>query len=133
MGARIGFGLPYFWSNMSAEDRQGEIHYRSRRKDGNGEVELEYGPLGNVLDSKTDFEHFVTERYCLYEMRLKTLMRTEIHHLPWSLQQAKARFISNTLGTTHHIPLSLQPDHLCFSRQIDVLVFPPTSVPERRG
>jgi uncharacterized protein YqjF (DUF2071 family) len=127
VGARVGLGLPYYWSDMTAVSLEGEMHYQSRRRQSEAAVEVRYAPVGNVRP-KNELEAFLTERYCLYEVRLGVVQRTEIHHLPWPLQDARAEFVKNTLGHVHNIPLGPRPDLLHFSRQIDVVVFPPTAV-----
>jgi len=125
VGARIGFGLPYFWSDMTATPTGDGIDYISRRRQSPAAVEVRYAPTGPLKPAKTELEVFLTERYCLYETRAGTVMRTEIHHIPWPLQPAKAEFRRNTLGEVHKIPMPLQPDLVQFSRQLDVVVFPP--------
>jgi hypothetical protein len=53
------------------------------------------------------------------------VQRTEIHHVPWPLQEAKAEFLQNTVPASHKIKIERQPDLVHFSKQIDVVVFPP--------
>jgi uncharacterized protein YqjF (DUF2071 family) len=131
LGARIGLGLPYYWADMTAEAVGGggeEIHYTSRRRQGGAEVDVQYGPMGDLIGRKTDRERFLTERYCLYEVRAGLVMRTQIHHIPWPLHKARATFTTNTVGRRVNLPLSRRPDLLHFCRQLDVLVYPPENV-----
>jgi hypothetical protein len=58
-------------------------------------------------------------------------MRAEIQHEEWKLQLAEAEFVTNSVGAEHGLPLTLTPDLLHFSRQLDVLVYPPEAVGER--
>jgi uncharacterized protein YqjF (DUF2071 family) len=125
MAARVGLGLPYFWADMTATPEEGgRTHYMSRRRQNGAKVEVRYGPVGEVR-AKSDLEAFLTERYCLYEVRLGVVQRTEIHHVPWALQEAKGEFLQNTVPAAHGIKIERQPDLMHFSRQIDVVVFPP--------
>jgi len=128
LGARIGLGLPYYWSDMNAETIGEEIHYTSHRRQGSAEVDVQYGPMGELINRKTDREKFLTERYCLYEVRAGVVMRTEVHHVPWPLHKARATFTTNTLGLRQNLPLTRRPDLLHFCRQLDVLVYPPETV-----
>lgn len=125
VGARVGFGLPYFWSNMSIAETGDGFHYTSKRRESAAEVDVRYHPTQGVINPKSALDRFLTERYCLYEVRAGIVMRTEIHHVPWPIQHAKASFSINTVGAAHRLPLSLQPDLTHFSRQIDVLIYPP--------
>jgi hypothetical protein len=100
--ARLTFHLPYFHARMSARtDAAGTVYY-SRRTDRRGwkeKFEGAYSPVGPVFEAKPGtLEHFLTERYCLYAQRRDgALLRGEIHHAPWELQSAQARFDVNTM------------------------------------
>ncbi len=125
VGARVGFGLPYFWSDMSATLMGDGIDYVSRRRQSPATVEVRFSPSGPLTLAKSALDIFLSERYCLYETRAGTVMRTDIHHIEWPLQPAKAEFRKNTLGDVYKIPMGPQPDLVHFSRQLDVVVFPP--------
>jgi uncharacterized protein YqjF (DUF2071 family) len=105
-----------------------EFDYRSHRRQSTAHVHLQYAAVGPVIEEKTDLEIFLTERYCLYEVRAGLPLRTEVHHLPWELRKAKATFIRNTIAPVHGLPpLAMKPDLLHFSKVMDVLCFPPAT------
>jgi uncharacterized protein YqjF (DUF2071 family) len=69
--------------------------------------------------------HFLTERYCLYAFNRGRLYRGQIHHLPWSLQEAECEIEENSMAAAAGIGLPSQPDVVNFSRELKVLVWAP--------
>lgn len=101
--ARRLYKLPYFRARMSAVHAGEWIEYSSRRRDVVGEpaaFEGRYRPAGEVFHPRPgSLEEFLTERYCLYATDERgRLHRAEIHHPPWSLQQAEAEIETNTMA-----------------------------------
>ena len=97
--ARRFFHLPYFDATMSLR-REGEgVLYRSERRRDPRRVRFRgaYWPTGPVHQAHPGtLEHFLTERYCLYAQAPDgTIRRTEVHHLPWPLQEAAAEIELN--------------------------------------
>jgi uncharacterized protein YqjF (DUF2071 family) len=130
--ARAWFHLPYFRARMHCGERNGWIDYDSQRShSGAAPAALQgrYRPIAPaVFPRPGTLEHFLTERYCLYALDgSRRLIRGEIHHHPWPLQQAQAEFASNTMAEPIGIALEPQP-LLHFARRQDVLVWPPTRV-----
>lgn len=126
LGARAGAGLPYYWAEMRAEvAADDEVRYRSFRRQSPRPAELitRYRPTGPLLSSKSHLELFLTERYCLYVVRLGRVYRIEIHHLPWPLQPAEAQFKRNTMAAIHGIQLPDKPPLLHFAKCLDVVIF----------
>jgi uncharacterized protein len=130
LGARAGAGLPYFWAEMNAKLDGDEIRYSSvrRRSPRGAELLATYRPLGPVRTTKTEFDKFVTERYCLYVVRSGRIHRIQIHHLPWPLQPAEAEFSRNTMAAVSGIELPGDPPVLQFSKFLEVYIFPPEQI-----
>src|SRR3954465_15281844 len=71
--ARRAYRLPYFRAEMSAQCRNGDVSYASRRV---GEeapspaaFRAGYRPIGQPFQAKRgSLEHWLTERYCLYTL-----------------------------------------------------------------
>jgi uncharacterized protein YqjF (DUF2071 family) len=126
--ARTFFHLPYFNAEMSSRSEGDAIHYTSRRTHRNAapaSLEARYRPTGDAVQyAPGSIEHFLTERYCLYTTdRQGRLRRGEIHHRPWPLQPAEARFTTNTLAAASGIHL---PDAhpLChYAHELDVVAW----------
>lgn len=153
--ARRWFHLPYVHARMrawrawndegsgharmrSGGDEGGGVRYESRRTGavgpgpgGAGALACSYGPTGDVFEARPGtLEHWLTERYCLYAAAPDgRLFRGEIHHAPWPLQPAEARFERNELAAASGLALSDERPQLLFARRLDVVAFAPRRVP----
>ena len=131
IGARATFFLPYFHAEMRAEVKGESIRYRSRRRNSPAEFRGSYRPVARPRQrEKGSLEHFLTERYCLYAFTPGgKLLRADIHHLPWPLQDAEAEIEVNTMAEAAGIRLPDQPPLLHFAKRLEVLVWWPREVP----
>jgi len=132
--ARTFFHLPYEHARISI-DPLGDLGndtftYTSRRRNGEAMFKGSYSATSPVYASEPGtLEHWLTERYCLYaETPGGQLLRAEVHHAPWPLQQAEATFETNTLTEPHGFSLKGPPSLLHFSRRIDVVVWSPQKI-----
>jgi uncharacterized protein len=123
--ARAFYRLPYFHAQMSVHRNQGNISYRSERRQGRADFEATYAPAGPVeLRSRNSLEAWLTERYCLYTVARGRVYRADIHHQQWPLQNARAEIASNTVAQAAGIELPAIAPLLHFSRKLEVLVWP---------
>jgi uncharacterized protein len=132
--ARAWFHLPYFRARMLCSERDGWIEYTSQRTHSaapTAALEGRYRPVGPViLPQAGTLEHFLTERYCLYTLDGRgRLIRAEIHHRPWPLQVAEAKFSQNSMATAAGITLPASKPLLHFAKRQDVKVWWPECVP----
>lgn len=130
--ARIWFHLPYFHSRIKSTVGPEQVIYSSRRTDcrGHGEqLEVIYSANGAPFKAQVGtLEYFLTERYCLYAEKADgTLLRGEIHHAPWNLQQASASFGTNTMTEKLGIEIS-GPPVLHFSKLQEMIAWTPRVV-----
>src|SRR4051794_38140014 len=106
-GARRTFRLPYFRADMAIERGDaGGIDYRTtRRGHPSAELRIRYRPRGDVRHAPAGtLEHFLTERYCLYALNeRRAVLRADIHHPPWPLQDATAELERNTMTAPYGI------------------------------
>jgi uncharacterized protein len=120
-GARRLYKLPYFRADMTGPPR-----FTSRRVEGERDHawESSYRPSGASAPAvEGSLEHFLAERYCLYTVDdAGELHRAEIHHPPWSLQDASAEVTVNTVPPDG-LEVEGEP-HLMFSGRQDVLIWP---------
>ncbi|MEU6793084.1 DUF2071 domain-containing protein [Nonomuraea wenchangensis] len=92
LGGRSGYRLPYFWSDMSVEARDGHIRYRCRRRvpgPGGARCDVEVGsgpPLSE--DERDELAHFLTARYRLFTLVAGRLAAALVEHPPWPLRRA---------------------------------------------
>jgi uncharacterized protein len=128
--ARAWFHLPYFHARMNClEAEGGEVQYSSVRMHYGAalaEFRGSYQANGSAFHAQAgSLEHFLTERYCLFSQNPRgQILVGEIHHLPWSLQPAEARFTMNTMSQQLSIALEGAPT-LLFAKRQDVVAWPP--------
>lgn len=87
-GGRRIYDLPYFRSEMAHRFEAGWYRFTSQRRDGSARFSARYRPKGERLVVRSNsFEHWATERYCLYtHSPCRGLSRVEVHHAQWPLQ-----------------------------------------------
>jgi hypothetical protein len=127
VAGRTTYGLPYFWSSMSARRAGSQLRYRSRRR--------WPGPAGARCDARvelgepwdrselTTLDHFLTARYRLYSTIAGRLVVAEAEHPPWPLRRAEVRQLRQDLLPAAGLPA---PDH-------DPVVHASDGVPVRIG
>ena len=88
IGARAIFGLPYYWAEMSADVKNDENCYRSRRRN--------RGPFADIRIAKGDaipqpslLDNFLTARFRLYSAWASRLITAQVVHPPWDLRKAR--------------------------------------------
>ena len=123
-GARAVVGLPYFHASMLQRRVVQEIIYESvRASHANAPAEFRgrYRATGDVFRSAPDsLEHFLTERYSLFSMRMGRLLRLDIEHVPWPLQHGSAEIERNTMAQAAGIALPVGGPHVLFASSLDV-------------
>jgi uncharacterized protein YqjF (DUF2071 family) len=123
--ARTFYHLPYFHAAMTSEERDGSIHYSSRRHRMLAEFRGIYRPTSEVqLRDKGSIEHWLSERYCLYMTHQGQVYRGEIHRQRWPLQDAEAELKVNTVAAAANILLPESAPLLHFARRLEVLIWP---------
>lgn len=123
MFARRFYNLPYFQAEMNIRASGSGVSYQSRRRRSGAELEALYEPSADAFRSAPGtLEHFLTERYCLYTVKRGKVFRTDIDHVPWLLQPAKAEFRRNTMAEPIGITLSTPPLLLHFARRLEIRV-----------
>ncbi len=127
--ARSVFHLPYYWAAMGLEygpemGRSREIRYRSRRLLAGHPAGFRASYRGLGVMAQGPIEQFLTARYALYTTRRDgTLLRGDIHHLPWPLERAEAKFTLNELPAAHGFTLPDCAPVLHYSRELLVYVW----------
>jgi uncharacterized protein len=130
--ARALFNLPYYKAAMTVALRGGTIEYESRRDgtDTAARLSVTYRPVGAAVEPAAGtLEHFLTERYCLYNVGHRgSPYRLDIHHPPWLLQPAAAEFADNTMAAAARLrPLDGAP-LLHFAKRQDMVAWWPTGL-----
>lgn len=127
LGARLGYGLPYYSAQMRIEQHAGWTRYSSRRRGSEARFLARYRPSGpKFVPRKGSLEHFLVERYAFYRVFTSgRILRGEIHHRPWLLQPAHAEIEQNSVPAAYGIELTPDPPLLHYSARQDTLVWPP--------
>ena len=129
--ARKFFYLPYYNAEIHIETKDRQLHYHSKRKKSPAvEFKSIYEPVSDPYQAEAEsLEQWLTERYCLYAQSPNgDIYRSEIHHLPWPLQMAKAEFERNHLLHPYHFSLPDISPLLHFAKRLDVVIWPPVKV-----
>jgi uncharacterized protein len=128
--ARRAYRLPYFEAEIGVEESDERVRYTHERTQQDGPAAGfagEYRPTGAVYHAEPgSFEHWATERYCLYTAdEEQRIHRGQIHHPPWPLQPAELEIAHNTMADQVGIELDGEPT-THFARRQDVVFWPLT-------
>jgi uncharacterized protein YqjF (DUF2071 family) len=87
LGARLSYGLPYYWSRMRVEiGETGNAYFSSRGPRARTQIRIaKAGPI-NV---QSPLDIFLTARFRLYSILRGRLITAEVSHPPWELNQAR--------------------------------------------
>ena len=130
--ARWFFHLPYFRASIDTNTSESGIGYRVGRRPEGPRFEATYREEGpEFCADPGTLDHWLTERYCLYaQNRRGAIFRTDVHHRPWALQRALCEIRRNELLEGIGID-PLHPDHVLFSRGVDVVLWSPQRAGDR--
>jgi hypothetical protein len=130
--ARGIFQLPYHWAEMRLEQRsEREFSFYSRRRFSGQPVyfKVRYrglGPTRRLAECRIgSLEYFLMERGCLFSSnRAGLLVRSNLHYVPWPLEEAEAEIECNDLASAIGIELPDQEPVLHYSRRQAIYVWP---------
>jgi uncharacterized protein YqjF (DUF2071 family) len=130
--ARGIFNLPYYWSEMRLEQRSDrEFSFYSRRRFSKEPVLFRaryrsLGPSHKLAELRSGtLEHFFSERHCLFSRnRAGQTTRSNLHHVPWPLEEAEAEIEQNDLAAAIGIQLPEVAPVLHYSRRLAVYIWP---------
>ena len=131
-GARLGYGLPYFHADITLDDRDGAVAYRSHRRGTAATFRARYQPVGQVAPAASgSLELFLAERYLLYARAGRGLRTARVHHAPYPLQPAIATDVEQTLTTVAGLPPGAcagPPPLVHYALEVDVAIHGPRSI-----
>jgi len=130
--ARIGYRLPYFWSQMAIEEDGDIITYRTRRRwpAPRGVRSKVRVRIGDPFDPEelTEFDHYLTARWRLYSSRRRGLRYALAQHAPWPLHRVEPMHVDDELIPAAGFP-SPAGDPIChWSPGVEVRIGLPRSV-----
>jgi uncharacterized protein YqjF (DUF2071 family) len=123
--AQLTYRLPYRRARMELAERDGWIEYGSERvSEPERRFRGRYRAQGDFFRAEPgSLEAFLVERYCLYAAGADgALYRAEIHHEPWSLQEAEAE-LEDIAVVPPELELEGEP-LLHVAARIDTLIWP---------
>ncbi|MGK0201286.1 MAG: hypothetical protein ACI89X_000279 [Planctomycetota bacterium] len=128
-GARVGFGLPYFYADMSCQQVDGRTHFKSARRDRRGPdatFEATWRTTGEAqIAAAESFEYFLAERYCLYAQHRGHLVCGEIAHQPWQLAPVDLDLQANDMFQLLNLQLPGPPVSALAAKPLDVAGWSP--------
>ena len=127
LGARLLFHLPYFFAAMQRTQEGEAIRYRSQRRMARltPGFNAAYRPIAPAVPGTPgSLAAFLTERYCLFTAHAGRILRGDIHHMPWPLQDAEAEIRLDQIPAAHGLTLPSTAPVLHFSRALEVLIWP---------
>lgn len=132
IGARLAYGLPYFWARMTVLSQDTGTRYTSIRLHGpKAESDIRVRP-GEAIGAPSELDGFLTARFRLYARRGGRLLDAGIEHEPWPLQRARVLELRQSLVEAAGLPQPTGEPVAHFSRRVDVLVASPAfSIPQR--
>lgn len=97
--ARLTYGLPYYWADMTAENDGSHWSYRSKRKwpGPNGARCVVDATAGAAIDEHSPLERFLTARWGLYSTWRGRTLYAPITHEPWPLHRAVITHLDDEL------------------------------------
>ena len=99
VGARLAFGLPYFWAAGESRATADGTDYRLRRRSrARPFVHVRYR-VGDYVGPAVagTLDHFLVERYVLHVQRGPTLWSVRVHHQPYPLFEVQVDALDDGL------------------------------------
>lgn len=132
--ARLAWGLPYYWSQMTVVEAGDEVTYRCRRRTRkSGPLSMTRVRIGEPIaaDAVNEFEHYLTARFALWTRHLGVLTHTSAEHAPWPLHRATVTDIDDSLVSACGLPAPVGAPIVHYSPGVSVRIGSPRLV--RRG
>ncbi|MED3662044.1 DUF2071 domain-containing protein [Ureibacillus sp. FSL K6-8385] len=122
------FHLPYFSADLSFSKKGKMIEVESRKFPFSLSCQIRVQTSSFVME-KGSLGEWLLERYCFYTANPKgKLLRCDIFHDPWLLQDAEIIGLENHILRTFNIKPESSLPILHYSRQLHVHLWPPVSV-----
>jgi uncharacterized protein YqjF (DUF2071 family) len=126
LGARLTYGLPYYWSRMSVQAMgRNRIAYTSTRAGAVADITVD---VGQALARPDDLVLFLTERYRLYTWFLGRLATVSVEHEPWPLHRAELVGLKETVRRAVKLPDGGAPALVHYSPGVHVRIGAPRAV-----
>lgn len=129
VAARLVLGLPYAWSAMSIERRDGRIAYSSRRRAPNAGARSDVAVrVGDPIDRPDELALFLTARFRMFGLGPMGLFRLQVEHPPWPLHRAEVLSVRDELVPAAGLPTQDDAPLVHASPGVDVRVAFPSGL-----
>ena len=127
IGGRLQFSLPYHYASIRFTEGKDGFDFQSARLGNRVRFAGKFRPIGDsFLSEPGSFEHWATERYSLYtQNRRGEIIRAEVHHPAWPLQEAQIEIEHNDLFEAAGLTPPKEKPICHFSTGVDVIAYPP--------
>jgi uncharacterized protein len=125
-GARLSYGLPYRWADMSIRCDSREIEYKSRRHFGLGQAHIAIR-RGSPIQTGEQ-ERFLTARFRLYTTLAGRLAFAQVAHPPWPLESAALLKLDQNVIQHSGVPMPNGEPLIYFSPTVSVRIGRPMFV-----
>jgi len=117
--------LPYVFARMTLSPCDDGLQFHCVSRQAGANFAAHYTPASKVYMARRDpLSEWLLERYRLYAgTRSGGLIRNEVHHDPWEVQDVVLKISANTLGQAIGLDLSPTPDRAHFSSGVDALAW----------
>jgi uncharacterized protein YqjF (DUF2071 family) len=124
--ARATYRLPYFWSRMRLDERDGEIAYTCRRRwpdpqTATSRIHIRIGAPFTASDLN-DRDHFLTARWVLFSAAGDRTRFARAWHTPWPLFRADPIDVDHRLITMAGLPSPEGQPIVHYSPGVDVRI-----------
>jgi uncharacterized protein YqjF (DUF2071 family) len=126
LGARVTYGLPYFWARMNVSRNGQSITYRSTRHSGQKPHSAIEVRIGDAILQPSEFEVFLTARFRLYAQYGHRLVKADAEHRPWELRGASLDRLEQNLVEAAGLPSAKGEPLVHFGGTVNVLIGGPT-------
>ena len=125
LGART-VTLPYYKAKMKREEKHGWVHYSSRRQHSDkAYFEARYKILSSAAPAEeATLDHWLFERYRLYQTIRSTVFHIGIHHLKWKLADVSIDYNPDSINSLLPGDIEGEPAVAHYSPVLDVIFWP---------
>lgn len=119
LGARLTYGLPYYWATMQVRRAGSRVEYTSARAQAEAAITVD---VGEPLTDPDDLALFLTERYRLYTRFLGSLAMAPVEHDRWPLHRARLVHLTESVRRAAGLPGDGAPTLVHYSPGVHVRV-----------
>jgi uncharacterized protein YqjF (DUF2071 family) len=124
VGARLALGLPYAWSRIEIDERDGSVAYNATRRAPSPEARtsIVVSTRRSVAEPARALAEFLTARCRLFAKGPFGLYDVTVEHEPWQLRRVLGASVDDEYTAAAGVPVNGRPAHVHVSESVDVRV-----------